>query len=222
MDARLKTPEDPRPLTREECIVETVLGIIGGATVIEDGIERQIGPDDIHGVLYHLREACLTTQRFPARQRRNEVAGMTRGELSDDRATWNIPGSRTKNGRAHTVPLSPLVRELIASVKAKPDRPFIFTTTGTTPVSGWSRMKDRLDAAMLAAAREEGHAVIQPWTLHDLRRTFVTGMVELHVPPHVVELVVNHISGRRASPAPTTAPSCFPNARRRSNAGRRT
>ena len=68
MDARLKTPEDPRPLTREECIVETVLGIIGGATVIEDGIERQIGPDDIHGVLYHLREACLTTQRFRARQ----------------------------------------------------------------------------------------------------------------------------------------------------------
>ena len=57
-----------------------------------------------------------------------------------------------------------MVRELIASVKAKPDSPFIFTTTGTTPVSGWSRMKDRLDAAMLAAAREEGHAVIQPWT----------------------------------------------------------
>ena len=107
---------------------------------------------------------------------------MTRRELSDDGATWNIPGSRTKTA-VHTVPLSPLVRELIASVKAKPDSPFIFTTTGTTPVSGWSRMKDRLDAAMLAAAREEGHAVIPPWTLHDLRRTFVTGMVELHVPP---------------------------------------
>ena len=38
-------------------------------------------------------------------------------------------------------------------------------------------------------------------TLHDLRRTFVTGMVELHVPPHVVELVVNHISGTRAGVA---------------------
>ena len=64
-------------------------------------------------------------------------------------------------------------------------------------------MKDRLDAAMLAAAREEGRAVIEPWTLHDLRRTFVTGMVELHVPPHVVELVVNHISGTRAGVAGT-------------------
>ena len=68
MIARLKTPEDPRPLAREECIVETVLEIIGGATVIEDGIERQIGPHDIHAVLYHLREACLATQRIRARQ----------------------------------------------------------------------------------------------------------------------------------------------------------
>jgi hypothetical protein len=44
------------------------LEIIGGATVIEDGLERQIGPHDIHGVLYHLREACLATQRLRARQ----------------------------------------------------------------------------------------------------------------------------------------------------------
>jgi hypothetical protein len=42
MDARLKTTEDPRPLIREGCIVETVLEIIGGATVIEDGIEYHI------------------------------------------------------------------------------------------------------------------------------------------------------------------------------------
>jgi integrase len=135
-------------------------------------------------------------------QRRNEVAGMTRDELSDDGATWNIPGSRTKNGRAHVVPLPPLVRELIASARAKPGN-LVFTTTGTTPVSGWSRMKGRLDAAMLAAAREEGRAVVPPWTLHDLRRTFVTGMVELRVPPHVVEVTVNHIGGTRSGVAGT-------------------
>ena len=61
-DARLRT------LTREERIVETVLGIISGATVIEDGIERQIDSHDIQGVLYHLREAYLATQRIRARQ----------------------------------------------------------------------------------------------------------------------------------------------------------
>ena len=62
------TDARPKPLTREECIVETVLGIIGGATVIEDGVERRIGPHDIYGVLYHLREACLATQRLRAPQ----------------------------------------------------------------------------------------------------------------------------------------------------------
>jgi integrase len=135
-------------------------------------------------------------------QRRNEVAGMRRDELSDDGATWNIPGSRTKNGRAHVVPLPPPVRELIASARAKAGN-FVFTTTGTTPVSGWSRIKGRLDEAMLAAAREEGRAVIPPWTLHDLRRTFVTGMVEIRVPPHVVEVTVNHLGGTRSGVAGT-------------------
>ena len=38
MDARLKTPEDPRSLRREECIVEEVLGIIGG---VRCGLSRK-------------------------------------------------------------------------------------------------------------------------------------------------------------------------------------
>ena len=65
-----RAAEDPRG---SKAIAETVLGIIGGATVIEDGIERQIGPHDIHGVLYHLREACLATQRLRARQSKQAI-----------------------------------------------------------------------------------------------------------------------------------------------------
>jgi hypothetical protein len=63
----------------------------------------------------------------------------------------------------------------------------MFTTTGTTPISGWSKTKGRLDAAMKTA----------PWRLHDLRRTAVTGMAELGIRPDVIELAVNHISGSR-------------------------
>jgi hypothetical protein len=158
--------------------------------------------------------APLLVVLLPTGQRRNEVAGMRRGELSDDGATWNIPGSRTKNGHAHIVPLSPLVRELIASVKAKPDSPFIFTTTGATPLSGWSRMKGRLDPA-LAVAREEGRAIIPPWTLHDLRgrpspawssgcRRTSSRLPSITSAARVV-----------ASPAPTTAASLWMSARRR-------
>lgn len=132
--------------------------------------------------------------------RLNEVAGMTRSELSKDGATWSLPGSRTKNKRPHTVPLPPLVRDAIASVKGKH---FVFTTTGHSPPSGWSRVKLRLDAEMLAIARKERGAdvSIEPWRLHDLRRTAVTNMGELGVLPHVVEKVVNHVSGHQAGVA---------------------
>jgi integrase len=123
--------------------------------------------------------------------RLNEVAGMQRAELSDDGATWTIPGERTKNGRVHVVPLSPLVRELIASVGTGTD--LVFTANGTTVVSGWSKIKNRLDAAMQ----------IPPWRFHDLRRTCATGMAELGIAPHIVEAVLNHVSGARAGVAGT-------------------
>jgi integrase len=128
--------------------------------------------------------------------RLNEVAGMTRAELHTD-GSWQLPGTRTKNKRGHVVPLPPLARDLIATM---PDGDgLVFSTTGTSPVSGWSRMKRRLDAAMLALARKERGAkfTIAPWRLHDLRRTAVTGMAELGIRPDVIELTVNHVSGHR-------------------------
>jgi integrase len=128
-------------------------------------------------------------------QRLDEVAGMTRDELHGD--AWHLPGSRTKNKRAHIVPLPPLARELIDSMAG--DAGLVFSTTGTSPVSGWSRMKRRLDETMLALARNErgAKATIPPWRLHDLRRTAVTGMAELGIRPDVIELTVNHVSGHR-------------------------
>ena len=128
-------------------------------------------------------------------QRLNEVAGMRRDELSEDGASWNIPSSRTKNKRPHRVPLPPATRALIPDGK----HALVFTTTGTTPPSGWSRAKRRLDAAMLKLAQQERGktAVIAPWRLHDLRRTAVTGMAELGIRPDVIELTVNHVSGSR-------------------------
>jgi integrase len=135
-------------------------------------------------------------------QRLNEVAGMSRDELSADGTTWSLPGSRTKNGRPHQVPLPKLAREIIASVKENPGN-LIFSTTGATPPSGWSRAKHRLDDTMLAVARMERRdgATIPPFKLHDARRTAITGMSELGVPPHVVEKVANHVSGHQAGVA---------------------
>src|SRR5262249_51449808 len=96
-------------------------------------------------------------------------------------------------------PLAPAARALIPDG----EHALVFTTTGTTPPSGWSRAKRRLDALMLAEARKElgKNASIAPWRLHDLRRTAVTSMAELGIAPHVIELVVNHVSGARAGVA---------------------
>jgi integrase len=132
-------------------------------------------------------------------QRRDEVAGMTRSELSDDLSTWSLPGSRTKNKRPHVVPLPPIAREVIAArldagkklhdmVNANCDQ-LVFSTTGRTPISGWSKTKKQLDALM---------PDLPPWVIHDLRRTAVTGMVDIGVLPHVAELIVNHVSGHKA------------------------
>jgi integrase len=70
--------------------------------------------------------------------------------------------------------------------------------TGTTAVSGFGNAKRRLDAMMLATKRAEISAkadALPHWTLHDLRRTAATGMARLNFPPHVVDKVLNHVSG---------------------------
>jgi integrase len=132
-------------------------------------------------------------------QRLNEVAGMRWEELSDDATTWALPATRTKNRRAHVVPLAPAAQAMVAAAPRTLGCKFVFSTTGRTPPSGWSKVKRRLDAAMLAAARAERgpDATVPPWRLHDLRRTAVTGMAELGVRPDVIEMAVNHVSGHR-------------------------
>lgn len=123
-------------------------------------------------------------------QRRTEVAQMRWSELDLDARIWHLPGSRTKNSRAHDVHLSDLALAIIEGLprfnaaRGKPD--FVFSTNGQAAVSGYGLAKSRLDRAMKAA---------EPWRLHDLRRTATTGMARLGIPPHVADRVLNHQSG---------------------------
>ena len=151
--------------------------------------------------------------------RLNEIAGMRRSELHAN-GLWHLPGSRTKNRRPYKLLLPPMALALIPPGQ----HDLVFTTTGTTPPSGWSRAKRRLDAVMFTAARERARgASIAPWRLHDLRRTAVTGMAELGVRPDIIELCVNHVSGSRGGIAGVYNHSeLLPNARRRLSAGAHT
>ena len=67
---------------------------------------------------------------------------------------WEISGQRTKNRQPHLVPLAPAVRDLILTrLKAGP---LVFSTTGETPVSGFSRGKAQLDERITELRRAEG------------------------------------------------------------------
>jgi integrase len=99
---------------------------------------------------------------------------------------WTIPGTRTKNHRQHVVPLPPMVQEIIATTP-RVEGSYVFTTTGTSPISGWSKCKRELDEQMGAG--------VPPWRLHDLRRTCASGMQRLGVRTEVIERALNHVSG---------------------------
>jgi len=125
-------------------------------------------------------------------QRESEVAGMRWQEL-DERGTWAIPSERTKNGKPHIVHLSDLATDELRRVPRVDGKDLLFSRTGATPASGFSRAKVRLDERMAEAMGDDGALV--PWTLHDLRRTATTGMAQLGIAPHVADRVLNHTAG---------------------------
>jgi integrase len=127
-------------------------------------------------------------------QRRNEVGGMRWSEIAGD--SWTIPGARTKNHREHSLPLTPAALAIIQAQPRRNDRDFIFGE-GQRGFQGWSKCKARLDARIAAEGEPLPH-----WTVHDLRRTAATMIADrLGVLPHIVEAILNHVSGHKSGPA---------------------
>jgi integrase len=125
----------------------------------------------------------LTRLMVLTAQRRGDVAGARWSEIDLDARRWTLPGERTKNGRTHVVHLSdPVLLELTELQReATSDRVFS-TTGGRTPVSGFSKLKLRLDA--LSGVRN--------WRLHDLRTAFASALCEAGESESVVDRVLNH------------------------------
>jgi len=142
-------------------------------------------------------------------QRLEEVSGLQWSELERDRKLWTIPADRAKNGNASVVPLSDLAMTEIQDLAKRTGRKdgwprtgWVFTTTGETSVSGHSRAKRRLDKQVSAsAAKKADMPNVAPWRLHDLRRTFATGMQRLGVRFEVTEAILNHVSGSKSGVA---------------------
>ena len=106
-------------------------------------------------------------------QRRHETSVMRWHDLSGletDEALWSIPGDMTKNHRPHTVPLVPETVCIIRALPVIEGSELVFTTTGKTPFSGFSKLKRQIDQAIA----EDGGEPMPAWTMHDLRRSLVS------------------------------------------------
>jgi len=140
--------------------------------------------DDEFGVIVKL--LMLTGSR------RQEIRGLEWTEVRLQRALIDLPERRTKNKRRHLIPLS---EAALALLPACPEN--IVDAHVFAPVH-WGRKKDLLDKRIL----DRRGAPLSHWTLHDIRRTFVTNVNELgFAEPHIVEAIVNHISGSKAGVA---------------------
>jgi integrase len=121
--------------------------------------------------------------------RRQEIGGMRWAEL-DPGGTWTLQAARSKNKRAHTLPLMPMVLAIIESVPHMVSRDHLFGARSNGGFSAWDKSKQVLD----------GRSGVTAWTTHDIRRTFSTRLHDLGVAPHVVEQILGH-SGHRAGSA---------------------
>ena len=142
--------------------------------------------DDAYGNI--LRLLALTAQR------RDEIGALRWSEINLDKALISLPAERTKNSRPHDIPLSPAALSILGARPRFAGSELVFTG-GRYGFGGWSNYKVALDARIAAKG------TVLPWRLHDLRRTAATRMAELGVLPHIIEAVLNHVSGHKSGVA---------------------
>lgn len=117
--------------------------------------------------------------------RRDEIGSLKWSEIDLGAGTLTIAAERSKNRRAHCLTLPPMALRILESIPRRDGRDYVFGQRGGGFARwGWhtTALRDRLRA-------------MPPWTLHDLRRTFRTGLGRLGIPSHVAELAINHTRG---------------------------
>jgi integrase len=122
--------------------------------------------------------------------RREEIGGLRWSEINFDTGVMTIPGERTKNHRALALTLPPVALDILRSAKQREGREYVFGNRGGS-FCAWSYATIALNARITAA---EGKPLAH-WTLHDLRRTYRSGLGKLGVRPDVAELAINHVKG---------------------------
>lgn len=173
--------------------------VVGTARNKERPRDRVLTPNELRAIWNALPEnhfGAVIKLLALTGQRASEIAGLRWSEISESMIL--LSGERTKNHRPHTIPLSEPARAIIAAQQGHDGRDLVFGRYAATgPFSGWSRSKSELDARIAETAGKP----FPHWTPHDLRRSFATHAAEIGIQPHIIEAVLNHVSGHRAGVA---------------------
>jgi len=173
--------------------------------------DRFLSDDEIKPVWLAAEEmgnpfGTIITLLLTTGQRRTEVGGMMWDDLDLDGdkqwpgakfdiPKWRLPKRTTKSSREHILPLSPLAVEILQEIPRTTSN-YVFPARGRPEnyVGGWGKWKRDLDDAIEKNADKNG-TVDEHWSIHDLRRTLATGMADLRIAPHIVEMILNHSIG---------------------------
>lgn len=178
---------------------ETNIGAGLSRATRETPRDRVLSPEEVRqiwGATYSEGELWgpLVRLLILTAQRRSDITALQWQEVDLERARISLSSARTKNAKPHITHLSvPAIAELNALRRQEPRSAFVFTTTGTTPVSGLSKVKARLDVAL--------GDNFEPWRFHDLRTAFATAMAEVGEPEVVVDRILNHSASGSATSA---------------------
>lgn len=141
--------------------------------------ERTLAPAELR-LIWH---ACNPEDTFERTIRALMLTGTRKREVQHivrDADVATIAAEHTKNRRQHVFPLGPMAQDLL-------DRDLSF--------NGWGKSKARLDKSLSAKTGPKGEPSVQPWTVHDIRRTYATIHAQIGTPPHVIERLLNHVTG---------------------------
>ena len=124
-------------------------------------------------------------------QRSGEVAAMRWSELDNQVAptVWKLPAERAKNARSHIIHLSEPARAIIRSQPVVRGNHFVLAGASRKPIEA-SHTKEQIQTALARLG-----VAIPDWRFHDFRRSGVTALAGMRVPPHVADKLLNHVTG---------------------------
>ena len=166
--------------------------------------DRALSPDEIRKFLSALeRVACAPTLRLALRfvlltgVRKSEFIDATWHEIDFDKGLWTIPAARMKAGKAHVVPLCEQALDILTAFKScfaaseclHPGR-----YDHDMPISN-ATLNRVIDAAVKIVQKDDPEFL--PFGVHDLRRTFSTGLNRAKFDERWIEMSLAHASKNR-------------------------